>query len=75
MTDDELSLVETTRLIDALGRRFSGVLVVTVKTLGKDGDGATTFWRGGWVTALGLAKFAEHDIATARALKRTTEDS
>lgn len=75
MNDDELSLIETTKLIDALGRRFDGVLVVTVKTLGNNGDGATTHWRGGWVQALGLARFAEHDISTAKSTTRKAEDS
>lgn len=62
MTDDDLDLIETERLVDALGRRFDTILFVTSRQQNTGGDGAAVWWRGGWVAALGLAQFAIHDI-------------
>lgn len=62
MTDEDLDLIETERLVDALGRRFDTILFVTTRAQNSGGDGAAVWWRGGWVAALGLAHFAAHDI-------------
>lgn len=74
MTDDDLDLIETEALIDALGRRKRAVLVVTLGDVngkvGENSEGAVTYWRGGWMTAVGLARFAVHDILTSGTVRR-----
>ena len=62
MSDDDLDLIETERLVDALGRRFESILFVSTRKQDGSGDCAATWWRGGWVAAVGLAQFAVHDI-------------
>ncbi len=70
MTDDELDLVESERLWDALGRRHDGILYVWNARQNTGGDGAMVGWRGGWIHALGMAQFAvaklSHDNQNAR---------
>lgn len=75
MTDDELDLVDTELLVDTLGRRFKGCLVVTVREHNGGGDGATTYWRGGWVQAVGLARFAEFDILGSPKMTKDRRDT
>lgn len=53
MTEDELDLVETDDLIDALARRFAGLVLVTMKDLGET-EGTCVYWRGGRIQAIGL---------------------
>lgn len=60
VTSDELDMVETIDLIDALGRRSKHLLVV--QCLDRGGDAMTTYYRNGWVGALGLAHYAIHDL-------------
>jgi hypothetical protein len=62
VTDDELDLIETKDLLDALSRRNKAVLVVELREVGDEDDGACVWYRGGWVTALGLAVFAADQI-------------
>lgn len=59
MSDDDLDLIETERLVDALGRRCKSLLFVEVRD--RNGtDGAAVWWRGGWMAALGACRYAEH---------------
>lgn len=74
MTDDDLDLIETERLVDALGRRHDTILFVTTRQQGSGGDGAATWWRGGWVAALGLAQFAIHEITHGESRYRDRAD-
>lgn len=60
MTNEQLDLIETRHLVDALGRRFKHVLVVTCVDRG--GEGMTTYFRGGFIAALGLCRYAENDM-------------
>lgn len=60
MNNDELDLVETENLIDALYRRlgpYGSVLVVINKDF-RETTAVTPYYRGGWIPALGLAGFA-----------------
>lgn len=57
---DNLDLATTKDLVDALGRRCKHLLVVTC--VERNGDGMTTYFRGGFVGALGLARYAENDL-------------
>jgi hypothetical protein len=59
VTDDDLDLIETERLVDALGRRCESLLFVEVRN--RNGtDGAAVWWRGGFMAALGACRYAEH---------------
>ena len=58
----------TNQLIDELGRRCDAIFVVAATKVRGTYDnrnsrqGVDTQWRGGWVAALGLAKFGLWDI-------------
>lgn len=67
-----LDLVETKDLVDALGRRFKHLLVVTC--LAREGDAMTTYFRGGFVGALGLAEYAKHDLIENTGNKKIRTD-
>ena len=63
MTDDDLDLVDTERLSDALMRRFAyGVIA-----LGKEEKDTTMVilsqWKGHPATAVGMAQLTIHDIS------------
>jgi hypothetical protein len=58
MTDDDLDLIETQRLVDALYRRTGtrgGVLVSMTGLYEEKDETRDLFWRGGRVLAKGLA--------------------
>lgn len=64
MSDDDLDLVETDELIDALERRFSGgVLFAGTRELTEDDTATHVYFRGGVVVALGLLRYAEIKVA------------
>lgn len=65
MTEDELDLIETSERIDALQRRLgpSGAcLVATLQDRTNTDEAASIYYRGGWMNAIGLARYAEFDI-------------
>jgi hypothetical protein len=66
MNPDELDLVETEELVNALGRRFDAVLFAYCTDI-KDGEEATqVYWRGGRILAIGLAHDTLHKITRQR---------
>jgi hypothetical protein len=50
---NELDLVETRDLLDALSRRNKAILVVEMREVGDESDGAAVWYRGGWIAAGG----------------------
>jgi hypothetical protein len=61
-TDEELDLVETERLMDALYRRFDCVLIGTLAGRNDQAEERGVYWRGGFVTAMGLAEFTRQRL-------------
>lgn len=74
MTDEDLDLIETDRLVDALGRRCKHVLVV--ECLNRNGeDVLRACHRGGWTGAVGLAAYASSYLLSPSVLDdRPTTD-
>lgn len=62
MTEDELDLVETKDLIEALRRRYTGVLVLTLAAEKNDPEHElkSIFYHGGLSACLGLMEYAKH---------------
>ena len=60
MTNDELDLVDTNALVDALARRFNAVLFVAEESLktSKTKTRPKVWYRNGWALALGLSVYA-----------------
>jgi hypothetical protein len=54
MEKDDLDLVDTSELIDALGRRFECVIVASQKFDNHGKELIDGTWRGGFLTACGL---------------------
>jgi hypothetical protein len=73
MTDDELDLVETDQLVEALHRRFDCVVLGTVTHLNTDQEERGIYWRGGFIAAVGLVWFIDKRF-TAKILEREAED-
>lgn len=75
MTPDDLDLVETGLLVDALERRSKSLLLimeVPVKTNAAQHRNAFYF-NGGWISALGLATHAVDRVKECR-LERLTDE-
>lgn len=57
MSDDDLDLVETTVLVDALYRRLGphgALVVISLHDRTADQEGTKVSYRGGWCTCLGM---------------------
>ena len=63
MTTDELDLVPTDELCEALKRRTEAGLLATASKCKQDGQEniVVSFW-GGWVRALGIATHVKHHL-------------
>jgi hypothetical protein len=72
VSEDELDLVETDRLIEAIKRRFDCIIIGTVENLGNAGEARGMAWRGGFTTALGLLSFLDKKFAAM--LRAETEE-
>lgn len=66
-TDDELDLVETEHLFDALSRRFDVVVLATTKNRGDETASDQVHWGGGLTNAPGLVRLADMVILESRA--------
>lgn len=70
MTEEELDLVETQDLINALYRRQGKegcVLVVLSRDINDNQTVASCHYRGPWPYAFGLAEFAKEDLKAGTA--------
>ena len=54
MTNDELDLVETQELFDALMRRMDGCVMVTYRNESEHADLTQFYWKGSMILANGL---------------------
>ncbi len=63
MTDDDLDLVETSALIDALKRRYDVIVIGMVKDLDDEREAREVYYRGGFTSALGITSFLDKYFA------------
>lgn len=63
MTSEDLDLVTTDDLLNALGRRFDAVVLAAVRSKNGDVETRWTDWRGSCpLTAVGLCRYAERRL-------------
>lgn len=75
MDDDDLDLIETGVLFDALNRRFDrGVLLAALDDVSDGEEGFRFYYGGGRCTAIGMAQRVAHELTVEQPMQRKHDD-
>lgn len=69
MTPDELDMVETEALMQALARRCDGLVCIVTTDRNQQRESSWVWYSGGWVKALGLVEFGKQEMLRMRETK------